>query len=95
MTLNISLLYLPSLYPPSSLPSMPPSFPFFCPSPLPIPLCSLRPPPLPLSLPPFHICQQTIGAAFGAKKVSVSGESVTLGIWVSIDWFVDFLNCSK
>ena len=25
---------------------------------------------------------QTIGAAFGAKKVSVQGESVTLGIWV-------------
>jgi len=25
--------------------------------------------------------QSTIGAAFGAKKVSVSGESVTLGIW--------------
>ena len=28
---------------------------------------------------------QTIGAAFGAKKVSISGESVTLGIWVSSD----------
>ena len=26
---------------------------------------------------------QTIGAAFGAKKVSISGESVTLGIWVN------------
>jgi Ras-related protein Rab-24 len=25
--------------------------------------------------------QSTIGAAFGAKKVSVNGESVTLGIW--------------
>ena len=25
---------------------------------------------------------QTIGAAFGAKKVSIAGESVTLGIWV-------------
>ncbi|XP_064382769.1 ras-related protein Rab-24-like [Halichondria panicea] len=25
--------------------------------------------------------QSTIGAAFGAKKVSVQGESVTLGIW--------------
>lgn len=25
--------------------------------------------------------QSTIGAAFGAKKVSISGESVTLGIW--------------
>lgn len=24
---------------------------------------------------------QTIGAAFGAKKVSIGGESVTLGIW--------------
>ena len=29
-----------------------------------------------------YICIQTIGAAFGAKKVSVQGESVTLGIWV-------------
>ncbi len=29
------------------------------------------------------ISLQTIGAAFGAKKVSVQGESVTLGIWVS------------
>ena len=62
-------------------------------SPLPTPL-----PPPPPSLPSihpslhfpsstpssFHICQQTIGAAFGAKKVSVSGESVTLGIWVSV-----------
>ena len=27
---------------------------------------------------------QTIGAAFGAKKVSVNEESVTLGIWVSM-----------
>ncbi len=27
---------------------------------------------------------QTIGAAFGAKKVSIDGESVTLGIWVRI-----------
>ena len=30
----------------------------------------------------FVLCMQTIGAAFGAKKVSVQGESVTLGIWV-------------
>lgn len=37
---------------------------------------------------------QTIGAAFGAKKVSIAGESVTLGIWVSscrLDVF--FMSC--
>lgn len=28
---------------------------------------------------------QTIGAAFGAKKVVVDGETVTMGIWV---WFM-------
>lgn len=32
---------------------------------------------------PSYLLPQTIGAAFGAKKVSIGGESVTLGIWVS------------
>ena len=32
--------------------------------------------------PPSPLPLQTIGAAFGAKKVSIGGESVTLGIWV-------------
>lgn len=31
----------------------------------------------------FLYLQQTIGAAFGAKKVTVGNKCVTLGIWVS------------
>lgn len=30
---------------------------------------------------------QTIGAAFGAKKVFVEGETVTMGIWVMIQLY--------
>ncbi len=41
-----------------------------------------------------HVPLQTIGAAFGAKKVSVQGESVTLGIWVSTSYSSPPLNLS-
>ena len=34
---------------------------------------------------------QTIGAAFGAKKMSVGGESLTLGIWVRVSLDVEWL----
>lgn len=33
----------------------------------------------------IYVIFQTIGAAFGAKKVKVDGKPLVLGIWVSVD----------
>lgn len=41
----------------------------------------------------FLYLQQTIGAAFGAKKVTVGNKCVTLGIWVSYLFILQY-NCS-
>ena len=35
-----------------------------------------------------YVFYQTIGAAFGAKKITVGNKCVTLGIWVSFNNYI-------